>query len=225
METDKITQLRAKKLGAMIRTSRTTLDKSIEECAQALGVPVETFDSYELGTQSPSLPELELLSYYLDIPIDRFWGETTYLKPTTANRPLDADRVLRLRQRMIGVQLRKFRLEAGLTQEQVRAELGLDEAELNSIEVGQSAVPIPVLEKAAGLLNRSIRDFYDQKGPVGNWSTRRRVVEDFLALPPELQEFVCKPINRPFIELAQRLSQMEVNKLRSVAEGLLEITL
>ena len=225
MAEDKLTQLRAKKLGVMIRTSRTTLDKSIDECAQAIGVPVETFNAYEIGDQSPSLPELELLSYYLDIPIDRFWGETTYLRPTTANRPVDADRVLRLRQRMVGVQLRKFRLEAGLTPEQVMAELGLADSQLTAMETGSTPVPIPVLEKAAGLYNRSIRDFYDQKGPVGNWSARRRVVEDFLALPPELQDFVCKPINRPFVELAERLSQMPVNKLRSVAEGLLEITL
>ena len=41
----------------------------------------------------------------------------------------------------------------------------------------------------------------------------------------ELQGFVCKPINRPYLELAVRLSEMSVEKLRGVAEGLLEITL
>jgi hypothetical protein len=44
-------------------------------------------------------------------------------------------------------------------------------------------------------------------------------------MPSELQSFVVKPINQPYLELAQRLSEMSVEKLRAVAEGLLEITL
>jgi hypothetical protein len=49
-------------------------------------------------------------------------------------------------------------------------------------------------------------------------------VDDFLELSPELQAFVSKPINRPYLELAQRLSEMSVDKLRSVGEGNLEVT-
>jgi len=40
-----------------------------------------------------------------------------------------------------------------------------------------------------------------------------------------LLAFVLKPINLPYLELAKRLSEMSVDKLRDVAEGLLEITL
>ena len=49
--------------------------------------------------------------------------------------------------------------------------------------------------------------------------------EDFLQLPVELQNFVCKPINRPYLELALKLSGMSAEKLRGVAEDLLDITL
>ena len=45
-----------------------------------------------------------------------------------------------------------------------------------------------------------------------------------MALPLEMQVFVSKPINRPYLELAMRLNDMSVDKLRGVAEGLLEIT-
>jgi len=38
-------------------------------------------------------------------------------------------------------------------------------------------------------------------------------------------DFISKPVNRPYLQLAQRLSEMSVEKLRMVAEGLLEITL
>jgi hypothetical protein len=50
-------------------------------------------------------------------------------------------------------------------------------------------------------------------------------MQHFAELSPELQDFISKPINRPYLEIAQRLGEMSVEKLRAVAEGLLEITL
>jgi len=50
-------------------------------------------------------------------------------------------------------------------------------------------------------------------------------IQQFLELPHELQDFVCQPVNRPYLELALKLSSMPTDKLRSVAEGLLDITL
>jgi transcriptional regulator with XRE-family HTH domain len=47
----------------------------------------------------------------------------------------------------------------------------------------------------------------------------------FPGLTEELREFINKPINLPFLELAMKLSQMDAKKLRDVAESLLEITL
>ena len=60
---------------------------------------------------------------------------------------------------------------------------------------------------------------------MGKWAVQKKAVEDFLELPVEMQLFVSKPINLPYLELAQRLSEMSVDRLRGVAEGLLEITL
>ena len=41
----------------------------------------------------------------------------------------------------------------------------------------------------------------------------------------ELQNFVCQAVNLPYLELAMKLSDMSKERLRSVAEGLLDITL
>ena len=54
---------------------------------------------------------------------------------------------------------------------------------------------------------------------------QKKAVEDFSKLPLDMQQFVSKPANLPYLELAQRLSEMSVERLRAVAEGLLEITL
>ena len=50
-------------------------------------------------------------------------------------------------------------------------------------------------------------------------------VHNFLEMPMELREFVALPVNRPYLELAMKLSNMSTDKLRSVAEDLLDITL
>jgi hypothetical protein len=44
-------------------------------------------------------------------------------------------------------------------------------------------------------------------------------------LPQDFREFITKPINAPYLDLAMKLSELDVKKLRHVAEGLLEITL
>ena len=77
----------------------------------------------------------------------------------------------------------------------------------------------------SGMLQMSVREFQDQRGPVGQWVAQKQALDAFKDLPPDIQQFVSKPINQPYLELAQRLSEMSVDKLRAVAEGLLEITL
>jgi hypothetical protein len=52
----------------------------------------------------------------------------------------------------------------------------------------------------------------------------QKTIQNFLELDPELQAFVSKPVNRPYLELALKLSNMSTEKLRSVAENLLDIT-
>jgi hypothetical protein len=49
-------------------------------------------------------------------------------------------------------------------------------------------------------------------------------IRDFLELPVELRQFVAMPVNRPYLELAMKLSNMSRDKLRSVAEDILDIT-
>ncbi len=44
-------------------------------------------------------------------------------------------------------------------------------------------------------------------------------------LSNELRDFINKPSNLPFLELAMKLSHMDAKKLRDIAESLLEITL
>jgi transcriptional regulator with XRE-family HTH domain len=216
--------IRTKKLGVLIRDARLATGKSLEECAQAIGVTPDRFEGYELGVEPPSLPELEILAYTLRVPLEHFWGNER-LKKNGKVVTLDADQVKTLRQKMIGVLLRKVRTEGGIMLETVASKTGIGLEKLEQYELGEAAIPIPELESISQVLNSSIFEFQDRHGPVGNWFVEQKASREFKDLPVDLQGFVCKPINRPYLELAIRLSEMSVEKLRSVAEGLLEITL
>ncbi len=224
MDSQKAILLRTKKLGVLLREARKIAGQSAAVCAQAIGVPVERYEAYELGEEMPSLPEIEALAYFLNVPLRHFW-DGAHLSSYQKNRLEKLDRAMALRQKLIGALVRKYRQEAGLSVEELAEQVGLPSGTLEHYELGEKAVPLPVLEQIAETCNRSVRDFYDRKGPFGQWMSQQEAIQRFLELPPELQNFVAQPINRPYLELAYRLSEMPVHKLRTIAEGLLEITL
>ena len=219
-------EIRAKKLGALIREARLRAEKGVPECAQAMGVSPETFAAYESGAQAPSLPELETLAFVLDIPVEYFW-ERASLNTGQVERPAVStlESLLPLRHRIISVLLRKSRLEADISLEELSRYVEIPAEQLKRYESGTQPIPLPDLEVISVALNLSIREFQDQSGPIGKWAQQKKAIEGFLELPPEMQQFVSKPVNLPYLELAQRLSEMSVDRLRNVAEGLLEITL
>jgi len=217
--------IRAKKLGVLIRDARQVTCKSAEECATAMGVSNEIFNSYELGEKTPSLPELELLAYYLRIPPEHFWGSQMLSRPEESSSKFKPQVLLALRQKMVGVMIRKARLESKISVDQLAQQTGIPAEKIGAYELGEIPVPFPELDSLASALGYPLRSFQDQHGPVGSWFVMQRALQDFQELSPDLQNFVSKPVNRPYLELAQRLSEMSVEKLRSVAEGLLEITL
>jgi transcriptional regulator with XRE-family HTH domain len=217
--------IRTKKLGVLIRDARLSHNKTVNDCATAIGVSPEEFEDYELGEQSPSLPEVELLAYFLNMPFEHFWGATALSEGENAPNQIDPQQLVGLRHRMIGVQIRKTRMGANLTLEDLADRAGITADLLEKYEMGDRPLPLPVLEALVVSLNVSIREYQDRHSQIGQWFIQQRAVKDFLDLPPEVQAFVCKPVNRPYLELAQRLSEMSVDRLRTVAEVLLEITL
>jgi transcriptional regulator with XRE-family HTH domain len=217
--------IRSKKLGVLIQGARDLAGSTLEECAEAIGVSSQKLEAFESGEESPSLPEMEALAFYLKMPLDYFWGRE--VADLTQHEPkiYEKDRLMRLRNRVIGATLRQARLKSGLTTMELAARVDISEEQLNQYELGEEPIPLPVLEVLANSVNRTIKDFQDNRGPIGTWIKQQRAMQHFADLSPELQDFISKPINRPYLEISQRLSEMSVEKLRAVAEGLLEITL
>ncbi len=225
MDTRSQITLRTKKLGVLIRDARLAARRNIDECANAIGVTKGVFRSYEEGNRAPSLPELETLVYYLKLPIDHFWGKSSISDDAPPTEPLDLPRLVEVRQRMIGALLRQERNNASLSIKALTGETGISGARIKAYELGERPIPLPELEALLAALGGRVDTFFDRSGPIGQWMNDQDAVKQFLELPKELQNFVCQPINRPYLELAMKLSSMSTDKLRSVAEGLLDITL
>jgi transcriptional regulator with XRE-family HTH domain len=217
--------IREKKLGLLIRDARMAERRSVKECADAIGVKPGIFRAYEEGRRSPSLPELEALVYFLKLPISQFWGNETMSDAPTPMDAEDITRLIALRQRMIGALIRQERTNANMSTRQVSSETGVSQSRLKSYELGERSVSVPELESILAVLGTRIETLFDQSGPVGEWMNSQRAMQKFLELSDEMQDFVCQPVNRPYHELAMKLSSMSREKLRSVAEGLLDITL
>jgi transcriptional regulator with XRE-family HTH domain len=215
----------SKKMGVLLRVARTRRGESKKACGDILGVSSRTITKFESGEKSPSLPELEVLAYYLDIPLENFWEETAPEHQDRMKVLTDLKNRLELRNLKIGASLKKYRLEAKLSMKEVADTLGITTYRLKSYEQGTFPVPVAELNALARLYDHQLNDLVVESGPIADWSRNYKAGEAFVDLPEDLQDFVLKPINRPYLEIAVKLSQMSVDQMRDVAERLLDITL
>jgi len=181
--------------------------------------------AYEEGLKSPSLPELETLVYFLDLPMDHFWGREVRSESVQPHEKLDLQKLLPVRQRKIGALLRQERMNASISIRNLAQETGISSARIKAYELGERPIPLPELEVLVKTLGGRIESFFDRSGPIGQWMINEEATQNFLDLPLEMRQFIALPVNRPYLELAMKLSGMSRDKLRSVAEDLLDITL
>jgi transcriptional regulator with XRE-family HTH domain len=223
MADKQVLSLRGKILGAIMRKARASAGKTLSEMSALIGETSGSLSSMERGSRVISLPELELFAYRLDIPLRRFLGDQE--APVESKDELNPKIVVALRQRMIGALLRTHRTEAGLSMRELADMSGLSSRRISSYEQGEKPIPLPELEALAASLGRQVEDYVDTEGPVGDWVARRQAFEAFLELPLELREFLSEPMNRPYLDLAQNLSAVSIDRLRALGQGLLDITL
>ena len=93
--------LRAKKLGVLMRDARLFSCRNLSECAETLGVSQATYEAYELGEQSPSLPEVEILAYYFGVPLEHFYSNQLLERNHRFKENVDLEVLIGLRQRMV----------------------------------------------------------------------------------------------------------------------------
>ena len=224
MDSKAALEIRARMVGVLLRDARQAAGRTAQECADRLGITAAAYRSCEAGKRGISLPELEILAHALNVPVDHFWGAQT-LAAERESEPLpDSAQIIALRQRIIGARLRQARTAAGLSMKALGEPLGLSAGRLSDYEFGARPLPLPELEALAGALGQTIEDFLEARGPIGEWDANRRLLERLASLPPDLRDFIAQPLNESYLRLAMELSRMPANRLRTIAEGLLDIT-
>jgi transcriptional regulator with XRE-family HTH domain len=215
--------LRTKMLGAMLREARLKANMSLKEVAAKIGSTSGAVSSYEHGRKGISLPELELFAYHLNIPLEHFiTGSTIRTKQKT---DFDPTTMVSLRQRMVGALLRKQRTEAEMSIRALADNAGLPSKRLSSYERGDRPIPLPELERLVKILGQSLDDYIDREGPVGEWASNMQAFANLLQLPSDLREFLSTPENQSYLRAAKHISELSVEKLRALAESLLDLTL
>lgn len=215
--------LRSKVIGATLRQVRNRTGRSLKETALLIGTNAGRLSAYERGERTISLPELELFAYHMHTPLKNF----THFDPTQIPTEHDPDPkvLLSLRNRMIGALLKRHRIENNLSIRKFSKEINLPPSRISAYEKGGRSIPLVDLEKIADRLGHRIEDYFDRDGPIGTREINNNAVEMLSNLQPELREFLSNPVNEPYLRIAKKLSELDVNRLRTVAEGLLDITL
>lgn len=218
-------RIRNKIIGVLLQQARLDAKMSVETCAHALGCDAALIAKAERGEAGLTLPQLESLAHLLGVPVSYFL-ETEELPDVESSAPSVpyAERMA-LRDRIIGVQLRQARQEAGQELDEVAAALGYAPDQLESVELGQAPISLVELQALANELGMSIASLGSDdlppppaRGPDGpgqEWPDH---------LSPELIDFLVKPIHLPYLRIAMNLSAMPADTLRQIASGLLEIT-
>lgn len=224
-ELQEMLEVKNRILGVLISDARKAAGRSVSDCASLLGLSDDAYEAFEKGHDGPSLPQLEVLAYVFNVPIEHFWGaDTLSAQHREENIKNEVPELLLLRQKVVGVKLRQLRDKAGLSIKDLADKVNMVEGDIAAIENGSKVVPVNELEIITRAINASLRELSDGYGPVGNWLQAKEDFDAFLELPQELRTFLLKPINRSYLDIARRLSEMDVSSLRSVGESILEIT-
>ncbi|MEN4011135.1 MAG: helix-turn-helix transcriptional regulator [Bellilinea sp.] len=218
------TQLRTRKLGLLLYDARISHNRSVDQCAKAMRISPADYEQIESGQAAPSLPQLEAFAFYLDIPLEHFWSAHTLLGQTSPEPVEQSKQYVALRHKIIGARLRMARQILNLSLQELETKTNIQRSVIEQYELGEKPIPLPELEILTDHLQVRMEELLDQRGPIGQWRTEKIAVQQIMELPLEVREFICKPVNLPYLKLAMRLSDLSVEKLRNVAEGLLEIT-
>jgi transcriptional regulator with XRE-family HTH domain len=216
-------RIRARMIGVLIHDARLNAERSIEECADLLRVSPEEMQAWEYGDSAPSLPQIELLAFYLGVPVSHFWGTDTLEAKVGRHSDIQSEYVA-LRTRMIGAMMRQARDDLGLSLETISEESAIPTDLLAQYEMGELPIPMHELSVLSSILKKNTSYFLETSGYIGEWLQMREEWKHFLELPDEKRQFAANPRNIGFIEIAIMFSKMPVEDLRQVGASILDIT-
>jgi transcriptional regulator with XRE-family HTH domain len=217
-------RLRGKMLGVLLLDARIAAGRSLEDCAGVARVEPEMIAAWEFGDAVPSLPQLEMLAYYLGVPVSHFWGQTT-LESSKGTALSAHDEYMALRSRMIGALLRQAREELGMSQETLAQSAEISLESLSAYELGDLPLPMHELSVLSSLVKKNMSYFLESSSQIGELLAMKEEWKHFATLPEEMRRFAANPINIGFIRMAIMFAQLPTEQLREIGTSILDITM
>jgi transcriptional regulator with XRE-family HTH domain len=216
--------LRNKMLGVLLKDAREAAHLKMRDAAESIGATSSMLSALESGRRSITLPELEALAYTYDVPIRHFLYNAQFLTEEKREK-IELGRLTAIRQKMISTKLRQLRAERDLRLGELSKKSGLTVRRIKAYENGVRPIPLSDLESICTGLGVEADSFLEFHGPVGEWELNRESDDQFQKLPSDIRQFASQPLHEPYLRLAKKLSELPVERLRDIAEGLLDITL
>src|SRR5574341_1481104 len=224
MDFNELHKIRGRIIGVLIRDARVAKGYTLGQLADQIQISGDTLIAWELGDQSPGLPQIELLGYILEVPVSHFLDGTDTMTDQISQRMVNPAEYTRTRDGMIGTLVRLAQQQANFTTEYLAQQCGIDPPVLTQYQYGQVSIPLPHLTTIARALRVNPSFFLESEDRVGRYLEAQELFNTFLEMDPEMRQFLSKPSNHRYVELAMKLAEMDINKLRFIAEGILEIT-
>jgi len=213
------------KLGNRLLMARESCEKTLARAAEQVGVTTKTIKSFESGRTAPGLPQLELLASLFRVPVASLLSVGNDLPSQPVLNSEKTAAFIDIRNRIIATTLKQSRLQQKMTMKKLAESAEISSGMLRKYESGDTPIPEPVLQLLCSELDIAIDSLFSPLTP------KTQVVPVKVAgdnesntLPDEIREFIDRPANLPYLELAKRLSELDAAKLRAIAEDLLEIT-
>lgn len=128
-----------------IRNIRKSKHLRMKDCAKALGVSKDSYRSFEEGSKPISIPELELLAFYLGVSptalVENEQGTTPFAKVLQEDiRP----QYISIRRKMIAALISAARGKKAISLEELQQATRITTEDLDAYEQGD--IPIPLTE-------------------------------------------------------------------------------
>ena len=212
--------LQRKIIGVLLRAAREKAHRTVTQVAQRLGVTPARVRAYERGTREIGLPELEILSVFLQTPISFFFDKEAVVEEPMPKPPTAAE--LRVRRALIGAKLKQARLVEGKTKEACAAAIERKPATIARYERGLTDIPITELDRLARFLHVTLHYFVESK-PSDPDSSDVLNLEKLADLPKEVRTFALDSSNLIYLRMAMKFADLPADRLKELGEILMVI--
>jgi transcriptional regulator with XRE-family HTH domain len=211
--------VRRKIIGVLIRAAREKSHRTIQQTAQRLGVTPGRIRQYESGQREVTLPELELLALFFEMPLSYFLSTDSLIEEQPPFPPTLEE--IRKRKIALGSKIKQARLAAGKSKEECAAELGRKAGTFARYERGASDIPITELERLAEFFKVNLFYFIEDRKAIERGGVLD--LEKLARLPKDVRGFVLDPGSLAYLRMAIKFSDLPSDKLKELGEILLVV--